>query len=265
MCAIAASLPTAADVVLEHKANGGLVTFKLDGCMATEQRRYADFGEAKASNYAGGHAIDLRDVSVWLRRSSGSTSANFKVTNRCESWRVSEQCIDLEEALVIEAGQEIRLGCDEMYVSCVRTDHPQGNFTLHDGLSVLWWKEELGPDNVMLQQRVLKSLYQRIESCKAESNIQEAAHRSDAEGAALRAKDRIREELQDLDAEFRNVSVSGPIFAPAVCGELKPSAKESYARFLVVGLLGTRLETNYEDELFSTSYWNKYCNEGKDR
>ena len=69
--AMAASYPAVADVVLEHEAHGGLVSLEIIDCVATERRRYADFDAAKVSNYVGGHAIELREVSVWIRRPTG--------------------------------------------------------------------------------------------------------------------------------------------------------------------------------------------------
>ena len=257
--ALAASCPAFADVVLEHEAHGGSVSFEVDDCLATERRRYADVDGAGESSYISGHTIDLREVSVWIRRPAGSTTSSFKITKQCESWRVAEQCIGLEVALAIEVGQEIRLGCDEMYVSCIRANHAQDRFTLHDGLDVLWWKEELGSDNVRLQRRVLTTLDEHIESCKAKSNVREAANRSDAEGAQLRARDRIREELQDLDAAFRNVVVKGPMFAPAVCGEVKSGMDGTYTRFIVFGPIGTKLDTDRNDGTFDSRYWSELC------
>ena len=256
----AASCTAAADILLEHRAHGGLVSFDISDCMLNEQRRYSDAAGAEASNYVQGHAIDMREVSVWIRRPDGSSSSAFRVTDRCESWRDADQCISLETAHAVAIGQEIRLACDEMYVSCVRANHFQGNFTLHDGFGLLSRKEDDGPANVRMQQEILTTLYHNVESCKDKSGIRETAFREDAEGAVLRAQDRIREVLQNLEPVFRQISTRGPIFAPAVCGEVRPAGQDTFLRFVVFGPIGVKLEGARKDSTFNLKYWEKYCN-----
>lgn len=257
---IAVSGPAAAEFVLEHNAHGGLVSINVTDCMLSEKRDYADAEAAEAANFVKEHTVDLQDVSVWVHRPDNGTSKAFKIGSKCEAWRYADQCMKLDEALNVSSGQEIRLACDDMYVSCIRTHHLQGNFKLQTSLQILWWKEESASDNFNTQQQVLSTLHGAVEACKTKHGVQEAVFREHNEGAILKAQDKVRIHLQDLDAEFRKILIYGPSFAPAVCGEVKTAGGDAYLRFVVSGPVGTKVDRPGRDSTFELDYWGRYCN-----
>ena len=248
-----------AELVLQHNAHGASVSINVADCVLSETRDYADGAAAIAANLIDKHVVDLEDVSLWIHRRENGLSEAYKVGDNCEAWRYADQCITLDEALNVSPEQDIRLACDEMYVSCMQAHHLQGNFELQASLQIFWWKDDSAFDNVDTQLQLLSNLHAAIEACKTKHDIQEAVFREDDEGALLRAQDKVREYLQDLDAEFREVSIYGPIFAAAVCGEVKPAGEDAFLRFVVSGPVGTKVDGAGETRVFDEDYWGRYC------
>jgi len=244
---------------LEYDAHGGHVSFQLADCAFIETRRYDDWEQAERSNYVDRKIGDLNRMSLWVVRPENGISPVLKVTDSCESWRYSDQCISIDEALSVVERQRVRLGCDEMYVSCVRVDHQNGDFALQDNIEVLWWSTELGSENIPSQQRILRALYRAIDDCKTRNHVSAPILREDSEGAILKALDLVRERTQDTHAEFRDVFSKGPPFMPAVCGEVKHRGNDAFVRFTVFGPIGIKLGTAPDDMKFDSKVWGRYC------
>ena len=248
------------DGLLEYDGQETGVTLRLTDCEFTKTVRYGNPQVAGQLIEYENSTVSLNRASLWVERMDNGTRPRFKVTENCESWREADQCISIDDALAVVEEQNVFIHCDEMYVSCVRIEHePEDIFMLLDGLEVLHWNDKLGQNNIRSQQHILKSLNHKISTCKTRNNAAEAVYREDNEGAVLQAQDRIREKVQDIDVEFRDVFVTGHRFMPTICGMVKHQGNDAFVRFMVFDIVGVKVEETPNDQQFERDVWGEYC------
>ena len=246
--------------LIEYDGQATGVTLRLTDCEFTKTVRYGNPEVVGQPIEYENSTVNLNRASLWVERTDNDTASRFKVTDNCESWRVADQCISIDDALAVVEEQDVLVHCDAMYVSCVRVDHePEDIFTLSDSLKVLRWDDELGSENIRSQQHVLKSLDHEINTCKTRNNATEPVYREDNEGTVLQAQDRIREKVQDVDVEFRDVFVKGHRLMPTICGMVKHQGNDAFVRFMVFDIVGVKVEETPNDQQFERDVWGKYC------